>query len=82
MKKLMAALDFIWLVHCIAGGSPAATRVDELTNHRAAGFKLMLQAQHGRGNGTSLRTRNSDHANASAAGWRGDGDNRVVEIHK
>lgn len=65
----------------IAGESPAATRFHQFSKDRSPGFKLVLQAQHGRGDGACLRASDAHNPDAASARRSGNGDDCVVEVH-
>ncbi len=65
----------------LAGEGTRATWFHELSQRRSSGFEIMFQAQHGGSNGACLRASNTDHPNAAATRWGGDGDDGVVEVH-
>ena len=65
-----------------AGERTRATRVgfDQFSEDGAAGFEIMLQAQHGQCNGTCFRTGKSHYADPSAARSSSNRDNGIVKI--
>jgi hypothetical protein len=71
---------------CAAAGFPAGegarpTRFHQLSKDRSPGFKLVLQAQHGRGDGACLRASDAHNPDAASARRSGNGDDCVVEVH-
>jgi len=52
-----------------------------LSKNRPAWFEIVLQAQHRGHDAAGLGAGNADHPDATATGWRGNGDDGVVEIH-
>jgi hypothetical protein len=60
----------------------AASRVHQFAERGAAGSKLMSQAQHRPGDGPGLGASEAYHANASAPGRGGNGDDGIVEVHR
>ena len=71
---------------CAAAGFPAGegarpTRFHQFSKHRSPGFKLVLQAQHGRGDGACLRASDAHNPDAASARRSGNGDDGVVEVH-
>ena len=66
----------------VAGEGARATRVNQLSENRPTRRQIMLQAKHRQRNGPRLGTGKPHYPNTAAPRWRGDGDDRVVEIHE
>ena len=58
------------------------TRFDELPEDCPSRLQIMLEPQHGISDFARLRPGNAHHADAATAGWRGDGDDRIVKVHR
>jgi hypothetical protein len=55
-----------------------ASFIDQLAEYRVSRLKLVLQPQHRRGDLLRIRSRETHHTDATAAGSRRDRDNSVV----
>jgi hypothetical protein len=54
---------------------------NDLSKNRMASGEIMFEPQHCAGDGTRVSASKTHHANAAASGRRGNGDDRIVQIH-